>query len=104
MGECSEVALHTDRSSYPLAKSTLLDSASNVDIFNDRARFTRLRNGPPGGFIWAGDSKVRVAGIGQVTLQLYRGENPGRKLAIVEPYYCPTFLCNVWNLRKRAYS
>ena len=106
MGECDAVALYTSEETYPLKFSTLLDSAANADIFNDRSKFFDLKPPPSGGFVWSGDSKVKVEGVGRATVQLSIGNRKSYRLVFAKALFCPTFLCNLVsfrNLRMRGY-
>jgi hypothetical protein len=54
---------------YPLKNSAILDSGTTIHIFNEISRFLHFRTSPQGDFVWAGDSKVKVLGYGDVDIE-----------------------------------
>ena len=110
-------SLTGDDMSYPLRLSTILDSGSTVDVFNDRTRFRNFSVAVHGDFVWSGDAKVPIHGTGDVIIPVYItptslrsgsdvSRRPTRTLRIREAVYCPTFLCNIVslrNLRRRGF-
>ena len=117
MGRCMSVCLSARGSDddYLLARSTILDSGSTIDICTDRSRFSQYRPAGPSDFVWSGDSKVHIVGYGSVLLYLNNWPTPSdlvsqwvrrglsrrlaRHLQMPNAAYCPTFACNIASLR-----
>jgi hypothetical protein len=86
-------------SKYPLCHSAILDSGANIHIFNEISRFLRFRVAAPGDFLWAGDTKVRIEGYGDVDIRV-RSPQGRTLMRLYNVAYCSNFACNIVSYRK----
>jgi Reverse transcriptase (RNA-dependent DNA polymerase)/GAG-pre-integrase domain len=84
---------------YPLKNSAILDSGTIIHIFNEISRFLRFRIAPQGDFVWAGDSKIKVLGYGDVDIEI-QGPQGKRILRLHDVALCEDFACNLVSLRQ----
>jgi transposase InsO family protein len=91
---------------YSLFKSTLLDSGSTIDVFNDLSRFQDFRKAPRSHTLRCGNHFARILGYGTVDVDIIGvGRKGKRVLRIKEAAYCPDFMTNLVsfaNLKKRG--
>lgn len=85
---------------YPLSKSTLLDSGASLHIFNDRQRFRNFRYAVHGEVVFAGASETRILGWGTVTLPIATPAGRKVRLQLDEAAYCEGFNANLVSLRR----
>ena len=81
-------------SDYSLCKSTLLDSATTIDIFNDISRFVHFRKAPRNHVVRCGNHFVPILGYGTVDVDIREGNKQGI-LRIGDSAYCPDFMTNL---------
>ena len=105
VGKCA-AAFATTRSDtafsiaqYPLKNSAILDSGTTIHIFNEISRFLHFQTAPQGDFVWAGDSKVKVLGYGDVDIAI-QGPQGKRILRLHDVALCKDFACNLVSLRQ----
>ncbi|EED23215.1 conserved hypothetical protein [Talaromyces stipitatus ATCC 10500] len=84
---------------YILYWSAILDSGSTIHVFHDIYRFENYRVALPGDFLWAGKSKVKIEGYGEVVIQI-RGQN-GKSVPIrlYNVAYCKDFATNLVSMQ-----
>ena len=90
-------------SDYPLRKSTLLDSGTTIDIFNDLSRFRNFRKAPRNHVVRCGNHFARILGYGTVDVEVTH-DNRCSILRIQNAAFCPDFMTNLvsfTNLRKQ---
>ena len=78
-------------------RSTILDSGSTLNVFNQQSRFMSYQNAAIGDFLWAADRQVPIAGYGSVDLSVSTPRGT-RKIHLEDAAYCPSFICNVVSL------
>ena len=84
---------------YPLRNSAILDSGTNIDVFNEISRFLNFHAAPDGDFLWAGTQKVRILGYGDVDIAV-DGPVGKQLLQLNDVALCEDFTCNVVSFRK----
>jgi hypothetical protein len=94
---CSKTAFSIAH--YPLKNSAILDSGTTIHIFNEISRFLHFHTAPQGDFVWAGDSKVKVLGYGNVDIAI-QGPQGKRILRLHDVALCEDFACNLVSLRQ----
>ena len=84
---------------YPLRNSSILDTGTTIDVFNEITRFIDFRAAPVGDFLWAGTQKVAIQGYGSVDIAI---DSPaGREiLRLHDVAFCEDFACNIVSFRK----
>jgi len=108
MGRCSLASFFVSQvdkkaafstAQYPLRNSTLLDTASTIDITNEIAKLLNFRTAPPGDFLWAGDQKVPIQGYGDKDVAI---DTPGGPsiMRFHGVALCENFACNLVSFRK----
>jgi transposase InsO family protein len=88
---------------YLLYKSTLLDSGTTIDIFNDLSRFLNFKKAPQTHVVRCGNHLTRILGYGTVDVDVRQGNKQGI-LRIRDAAYCPDFITSLVsfvNLKKR---
>jgi Pol polyprotein len=94
-----ETSSFITNSDYTLCKSTLLDSGTTVDIFNDLSRFQDFRKAPRNHVVRCGNHFARVPGHGNVYVDVREGNRQG-VLRIRDAAYCPDFMTNLVSFLK----
>jgi hypothetical protein len=94
-----ETSSFITNSDYTLCKSTLLDSGTTVDIFNDLSRFQDFRKAPRNHVVRCGNHFARVLGYGNVSVDVREGNRQG-VLRIRDAAYCPDFMTNLVSFLK----
>jgi hypothetical protein len=84
---------------YPLKHSAILDSGTTLHIFNEISRFLRFRTAPTGDFVWAGDTKVKIQGYGDVDIEI-AGATRKQVMRLSDVAFCEDFACNLVSLRQ----
>jgi hypothetical protein len=83
---------------YPLNNSAILDSGTTLYIFNQISRFYNFRAANPDDYVFAGNTKVRIQGYGEVDIRV-RGPSGVRILRLYDVALCEGFVCNLVLLR-----
>lgn len=87
---------------FPLEDSVILDSGSNVHVFNNQARFVKFAPEDDGDEIQTGDGKLKIQGYGDAEIRVSTG-NRIRKLRLRNAAYVPglaTSVVSVYLLKK----
>jgi transposase InsO family protein len=94
-----EASSFITNSDYVLYKSTLLDSGTTIDIFNDLSRFQEFRKAPRNHVVRCGNHFARVLGYGTVDVDVREGHRKG-VLRLRDAAYCPDFMTNLVSFAK----
>jgi hypothetical protein len=84
---------------YPLKNSAILDSGSTLHVFNEISRFVRFRTASAGDYIWAGETKVKIQGYGDVDIQV-QGPRGRQLFHLTDVALCENFACNIVSLQQ----
>jgi hypothetical protein len=84
---------------YILRWSSILDSGSTIHVFNDIFRFKNYRKALPGDFLWAGKSKVKIEGYGEVSIQLQGANGKSIPFRLYNVAYCKDFATNLVSMQ-----
>jgi transposase InsO family protein len=84
---------------YALRNSAILDSGSNIHIFNDRDRFTNYSPTQSNHFVLAGTHRVPIRGYGTITLTI-QNSSETRLWRLHGVAHCKEFATNLVSLQK----